>query len=144
MRFRITTWLVLAAIMLQSVFAGLQGSIVICLGGVHEHEQVAATEQCEWGCSHHDELVTPSFDEEHIANCDCTDIELGLVTLLRTTRGVDHDLQVALAAPVEIGSIQHDDLKATSALMRGPPGIVDDDPGIRHRLDVVRMTRLLI
>ncbi|MEE3002314.1 MAG: hypothetical protein VX908_06455 [Planctomycetota bacterium] len=144
MRFRITTCLVLAAIMLQSVFGGLQGSVVICLGGGHEHEQVAATEQCEWGCSHHDELVTPTSDEEHIANCDCTDIELGLITLLRTPRGVDHDLQVVLAAPLEVASVQHDHAEASSPSMRGPPGILQDDPGTSHRLTVVRSTRLII
>jgi hypothetical protein len=141
MRFRITTCLVLAAITLQSVFGGLQGSVTICLGGGHEHDPVEVVEQCELGCSHHTEWATPASSDEHIANCDCTDIELGLIALLTTPRVTDHELQSAIAAPSMIVTVQHD---TTCTSLRGPPRDVKDDPGNRHRLAVVRSTRLII
>ena len=81
----LTTYLLLAAIAIQGVFGGLQESVSICLGGGHEHEVVEVVEHCEFECAHHSTWPTPITSNEDIDNCDCTDLELGLIVLLTRT-----------------------------------------------------------
>lgn len=141
MNSRFTTFLVLAAIMLQGVFGSLQDSVVICLGGGHQHDPVEVVEECAFGCSHESEWPTPASDTDHIGNCDCTDIELGLVALLTTPRTMSHDLKVALLANDVIVTTW---TAPKAALLRGPPPYIKDDPGNAHRLALIRSTRLIV
>lgn len=141
MRSTFTTLLLLAAIMIQGVFGSLQGSVLICLGGGHEHGPAEVIEHCELECSHHSEWPTPAVSDEHIDDCDCTDFELGLIVLLTTPPSDEHDLDGA-AIPASVPVIaQH--LKATAS-PRGPPLTARDDPGGRQRLAAIRSTRLLV
>ena len=136
-----TTFLVLTAITLQGVFGSLQGSVVICLGGGHQHEPAEVVEHCELACSHHSEWPTPASSDEHIDDCSCTHFELGLIVLLATPTSGERDLGLAaIPAPVITFTL---DVHAMS-VPRGPPQTARDDPGGRLQLAAIRTTRLLV
>ena len=137
---QVTTILILTTITVQAVFGGLQNSVSICLGGGHEHEVAAVIEHCELECSHHSDWVTPRANEEHLGNCECTDLEFGLIVLLTTPRGHDASVMFALA-PFTFKAFV--DL-STSQSWRGPPQSNDDDIGMMHRITVIRTTRLRV
>ena len=138
---RFTTLLVLAAITLQGVFGSLQGSVLICLGGGHEHAVTEVVEHCGLECSHQSEWPTPAASDEHLDNCDCTDFELGLVVLLFTPRVAEHDITLAPAAVSIVSALQ---LKLGLPEVRGPPSREWHDPGGEYRLAAIRTTRLLV
>ena len=135
-----TTILILTAITVQAVFGGLQNSVSICLGGGHEHEVAAVSEHCELECSHHSDWVTPTANEDHLGNCECTDLEFGLIVLLTTPREHDANVMVALTSyTFELSTDQ-----ATSQSWRGPPQSNADDLSMMHRIAVIRTTRLRV
>jgi len=136
---KFTTCFLLAAIVFQGVFGGLNESVSICLGGGHEHEVAEVVEHCAFECSHHDDWVTSSTYEEHIGNCDCTDVELGLIVLLTTLRA--HD-SVNVFTP-SIFTFKPIATQVNSQTWQGPPRD-DDDLGMMHRIAVIRSTRLRV
>lgn len=138
---RVTTFLLLAAITLQAVFGSLQESVVICLGGGHVHESAEVADHCHMECTHHDDWATPTSSDEHLASCDCTDIELGLIPLLTMRRATDHGMPMALLTSNDIVIVEVD---LADHLLRGPPPKLLDDPGSRLRLAVIRSTRLIV
>ena len=155
---RSMTYLVLAAVLFQGVFGSLHGSVVICLGGGHEHEVVEAVEappSCASGCSHHhahphphphthshhQHPTTPVEHEHESGCCQCTDIEIGLLALQSTPRQ-DAAVMDVLEDPAP--SITQVQLTQDLQVLPGPPFIRTHDPGIAHRLSIVRTTRLLV
>jgi hypothetical protein len=138
---RFTTLLVLAAITLQGVFGSLQGSVLICLGGGHEHAVTEVVEHCDLQCSHHSEWPTPAASDEHLDDCDCTDFELGLVVLLSTPRVAEYDITLATAAVAIVSPLQ---VELGCRKVRGPPSRDWHDPGGEYRLAAIRTTRLLV
>ena len=136
-----TTYLLLTAITIQGVFGGLQDSVSICLGGGHEHEVEEVVEQCTLACSHTSDWATPSTSED-IQDCSCTDLEFGLVVLLRTPRVNDQIMEFVSFAPsaIELSVDNH-----APRAWRGPPLLLhDDDIGMMHRIAVIRSTRLRV
>lgn len=141
MCFRLTTFLVLAAITLQGVFGSLQGSVIICLGGGHEHATTEVVEHCALECTHQNEWPTPASQDEHLEGCACTDFELGLIVLLTTAPTNDQDLDLGPApAPILMCAMQHE----PTAPPRAPPRTARDDPGAPLRLATLRSTRLQV
>jgi len=157
MQSRFMTSLVLLAILLQGVFGSLQGSVVICLGGGHEHEVVEVIEPaqaCAAGCTHHHDPhphphphsshqhpTTPVEHEHDSGCCQCTDIEIGLLVLQSTPRDDATSINVLEdPAPSTVAWILEPDFH----VLRGPPFTRTHDPGISHRLSIVRTTRLLV
>ncbi|HCA38365.1 MAG: hypothetical protein QF781_01565 [Phycisphaerales bacterium] len=136
-----TTFVVLAAITLQGVFGSLQGSVIICLGGGHEHGPAEVIEHCELECSHHSDWPTQEIDEQHIDDCDCTDFELGLITLLTTPPSGDQDLDLAAVPAPAIGVAQY---VHTTYSPRSPTQASRGDPSGQQRLACIRSTRLLV
>jgi hypothetical protein len=142
---RFTTLLVLTAITLQGVFGSLQGSVIICLGGGHEHAPSEVVSHCDLACSHHSDWPTPAASDEHLDDCDCTDFELGLIVLLTTPRLADHDIVLGASAlalalpPSDLLGVVH---------VRGPPRAYWSDPGGSpggaERMAIIRSTRLLV
>jgi hypothetical protein len=135
----LTTYIVLAAIAIQGVFGGLQESVSICLGGGHAHEVEAVVEHCEFECAHHSTWPTPITSREDIDNCDCTDLELGLIVLLTTTRVQDSVLIYTPALFTIVPFVEQNN----SQSWRGPPQY-DDDLGMMQRIAVIRSTRLRV
>ena len=136
---KITIILLLIAIAVQAVFGGLQNTVSICLGGGHQHAVEAVTEHCEFECSHHNGWITPTTDEEHLRNCDCTDLEFGLIVLLTTPRAQDNFM---FYAPASLCFESFAD-QAHSQTWRGPPQFEDDFGMMRH-IDLIRSTRLRV
>ena len=136
---KFTTYLLLAAIAIQGVFGGLQESVSICLGGGHEHAIAAVVEHCEFECAHHSTWSTPITSNEDIDNCDCTDLELGLIVLLTTPRAQDSAMMCTHALFTIVPFVE----QADSQSWRGPPQLVDD-LGMMQRIAVIRTTRLLV
>ena len=134
-----TTYLLLAAIAIQGVFGGLQDSVSICLGGGHEHEVAAVVEHCEFECTHYSTWPTPITSSEDIENCDCTDLELGLIILLTTPRVQDSGMLFTSALFTIVPFIEQID----SQSWRGPPQR-DDNLGMMQRIAVIRSTRLRV
>ena len=136
---KFTTYLLLTAITLQGVFGGLQDSFSICLGGGHEHEVEEVVEQCTLACSHTGDWAIPSTSED-IQDCSCTDLEFGLVVLLRTARDNDFAINfVSLAPAIELSVDNH-----APRAWRGPPLLQDDDIGMMRRIAVIRITQLRV
>ncbi len=140
---RITTYMLLSAIAVQAVFGGLQNTVSICLGGGHEHEEVAAVvEHCEFECSHHSTFPTP-VTEVDIENCECTDLELTLITLLTTPRSSDDDVIVTQQSQPLNFVERATDVQPIS-VWHGPPQLERDSPAKELQLVVMRVTRLLV
>jgi hypothetical protein len=150
MKLLITT-LVLVSVLVQTVFGGLQDSVVICLGGGHDHEppvaQPTAAPACCTGCSHNDEWPAPAEADEHSGDCGCTDIELALFDLLATPRLIERDVAIVNSPTAPTTATVFDALPST---WRGPPLDRLGDPTVsphavgQLRLAMVRTTRLLI
>jgi hypothetical protein len=138
----LTTYILLTAIAVQAIFGGLRSTVSICLGGGHEHEVAEVVEQCEFECSHHSTFPSP-VTEVDIENCDCTDLELDLITLLSTPRTADDDTFVALQLHPVV-SIKCTVENQLLRVWRGPPQLHSDSPAKRLQLVVVRTTRLLV
>ncbi|MBC8522485.1 hypothetical protein H8D29_01010 [PVC group bacterium] len=137
-----TTILILTAITVQAVFGGLQNSVSICLGGGHEHEVAEVVEHCEMECSHSSQWATPIVDSEDFNDCQCTDLELNLITLLSTLRNADEGI-ITLSAFENLTSSLSEGKLQTS--LRGPPEYSSFDiPAKRQQLVVVRTTRFLL
>jgi len=135
-----TTLLILTAILVQGVFGGLQNSVSICLGGGHTHEVSEVVEHCMLECSHRGEWPTPITNSEDIDNCECTDLEFGLITLLTSLRNGDDVPVIAESAFINTTLYLVEEQAQVS--WRGPPSNTDNDPAKQHRLVVVRSTRL--
>jgi len=148
----LVTTLVLVSLLVQTVFGGLQDSVIICLGGGHDHgaqvAQPTAAPACCTGCSHNDEWPAPTVADEHSGDCGCTDIELVLIDLLATPRLTERDATVVMAptAPTTTATL----FDALPSTWRGPPQDRLGDPTVsphaagQLRLTIVRTTRLLI
>ena len=137
---KFTSYLLLAAIMIQGVFGGLHDNVQVCLGGGHQHEVEEVVEQCALACSHTSDWATPSTSED-IQDCSCTDLEFGLVVLLTTPRDNDLAMKFVSLAPsaIELSVDNH-----APRAWRGPPLLYDDDIGMMHRIAVIRSTRLRV
>jgi len=136
---KLTIYLLLCAIAVQGVFGGLQDSVLICLGGGHEHEVAELIEYCEFECTHHSNWPAPITTSEDIGNCDCTDFEFGLIVLLTTPRAHDSFM---IFAPATCTFESFTD-QTNSQTWRGPPKN-DDDFGMMQRIAVIRSTRLRV
>ena len=141
MRSKLTTLIVLAAITLQGVFGGLQGSVVICLGGGHEHAPTEVVEHCDLECSHHAEWPTPVSDDQHTDDCGCTDFELGLIVLLTTPRVGDRDLELPAAVLAVVPEVV---AEWSTPPTCPPPRVGLTDPGGLQQRAVLRGTRLQV
>lgn len=138
---RLTTFLVLAAITLQGVFGSLQGSVMICLGGGHEHAATEVVKHCDLACTHHSEWPTPAAQDEHHGDCACTDFELNLIVLLMTPLTNDHELDLAsIPAGIRTFAMQQE----PTTPPRAPPRTARDDPGAMLRLATICSTRLQV
>jgi hypothetical protein len=136
---RLTAFLVLIAITLQGAMAGMQENVIICMGGGHEHGPTEVVEHCDLECTHHNEWPTPATNDEHRDDCDCADIELALITLISTPRNAGHDIHVAPPTAIAI-------LKYEPTLVTLPHRKLNmkDDPGGKHRIALIRTTRLIV
>ncbi|MBC8203523.1 MAG: hypothetical protein H8E91_06810 [Planctomycetes bacterium] len=138
-----TTILILTAITLQGVFGGLQNSVSICLGGGHEHheyESAEVIEHCEMECSHHNQWPSPIASDVDIDDCECTDLELSLITLLSTPRNSDDGTIVAWAYEHFTATTE---MQSRCALWVPPDA--EFTLGIKEQqLVVLRTTRLLL
>ena len=135
----LTTILLLSAITVQAVFGGLENTVSICLGGGHEHDVAEVIEHCELKCGHHSNWPTPIAEGEDIDNCDCTDLELALITLLSVPRDDDNTASLTLEFL----------LVCTPVVIEAPCNttwlaVVDYPPVERQQLVVVRTTQLLL
>ena len=133
------TYLLLTAIAIQGVFGGLQESVSICLGGGHEHEIEAVVEHCEFECAHHSTWPMPITSGEDIDNCNCKDLEFGLIALLATPR-VQNNAMIFTSALFTIAPFVE---QTISLSWRGPPQC-NDDLGMMQRIAVIRSTRLRV
>ncbi|MCH2133219.1 MAG: hypothetical protein MK116_05660 [Phycisphaerales bacterium] len=151
MRAQSITSLLLVAIALQGVFGSLRDSVVIHLGGSHTHEHHhhhhhdhgCHDHHGEHGhhhCDHHDDQLAT---DDHHGCCQGTDLEVDLVMLLALPRGTEVELDLQ-AIPVPSFHATISQPTSPCALLRGPPPKLMDDPGGRHRMAVVRSTRLLV
>lgn len=136
---RLTTFLILIAVTLQGAMGGMQENVIICMGGGHEHGPTEVVEHCDLECTHHNEWPTPETNDEHRDDCDCTDIELALITLISTPRGAGHDLYVV--PPTVIAILIYEPMFVTLS-DRKP--YMRDDPGGKHRIALIRTTRLIV
>lgn len=83
--------LVLAAFVLQSVFAGFGGQMQFCLGGGHDHALATQDHDPEACCAHQAGLPTPVAAEAG-DDCPCSDLDvtiLGDVLVVRAGSGFD-------------------------------------------------------
>jgi len=135
---RFTPFLLFAAIALQGTFGALQGSVVICFGGGHEHEPTEVVEHCHSECSHSNDWPLPTTPDDDVADCACNDIEVNLISILATLPNAEQDL---LFAPVIIAPASDSITPSVTSL---PPPSAWPDPGLTHRLVVVRSTRLQV
>ena len=142
---RLTTLLLLAALTLQAVFGGLQDSVLICLGGGHDHaaiqEVVVEATPCCGGCSHEGSWPAAQTVKEDHNDCGCTDLELALVTLLATPGTPDIDLP---DGTMPIVMLPHSVARSASVWTSPAHPTKWDDRGGSVRHIVVRTTRLLI
>ena len=138
------TWsyLLLTAIAVQAVFGGLQHTVSICLGGGHRHQVTEVVEHCEFECSHHSSWPAPITNDTDIENCDCTDLEFSLITLLSIPRNSDDNSLVAMKMIQPTFHYVAQSLAHVS--LRGPPELNRDNPATRQQLFVVRTTRILV
>ncbi len=135
---RLTTIMLLTALTVQAVFGGLQDSVSICLGGGHEHDVAEVVEHCEMECSHHSEWPTPLSEGDDIDDCECTDVELTLVTLLSVPRDSDD-------APCNsLSFLPTPDARAIVQTKVMDNSKFVDPPPERQQLQIVRITRLLV
>lgn len=135
---RLTPFLLLLAIALQGTFGALQGSVVICFGGGHEHAPTEVVEHCHLECAHHSEWPLPAAPDSDIDDCACTDVEVNLISILATLPGAEHDAFIAPSITVNVIEVLTpcvSSLRASSAWA---------DHGLVHRLRVVRSTRLQV
>ena len=137
-----TSFALLVAISLQAIFGGLNERVSICLGGGHTHEIEEMVDHCEFECSHHYDLFAPNHNEnqkdhdEHIDNCDCTDVELGLIALVTTLRA-EHsiaDIKSQLGSAIQ-------DLLLIAHNARPPPRC-DVDIGKQQAVAIIRTVLL--
>lgn len=149
--------LVLATLLVQSLLGSLPDTVVICLGGGHDHPsepcpaQTLAPPPCCAGCSHDDAWPAPQPDEPHDVHCGCTDIELALIDLQWIPRSTELALIEATNAPRPspppafdpAGMLQ----RGTATPATGPPR-PDDPLACDHagvlRAHILRTTRLRI
>lgn len=131
---RLTPFLLLLAISLQGVFGALQGSVVICFGGGHEHAPAEVVEHCHLECAHHSEWPLPAAPDSDIDDCACTDVEVDLISMLATLTGTDYDAFVAPALSINVIEV------AAPRVSSLRPPIAWPDPG----LIMVRSTRLQV
>ena len=145
---KVLTYMLLTAIAVQAVFGGLQHTVSICLGGGHQHEVANAVnvanvvEHCEFECSHHSGWPAPITNDTDVENCDCTDLEFSLITLVSIPRNADDNSFISL--PMLQASFHCSVQPLTHVSWHGPPELLVDDPAIRQQLLVVRTTRILV
>jgi hypothetical protein len=135
---RLTTILLLTAITVQAVFGGLQDSVSICLGGGHEHDVAEVVDHCELECSHHNEWPSPISEGDDIEGCECTDLELALITLLSVPKGSEEapcQILSFLPTPIQIAHVPTISVGISKYI---------DPPPERQQLHIVRITRLLV
>lgn len=140
------TILVLACVLLQALFGGLHSSVVICLGGGHDHQVQEVVETCCSGCSHENQWPTPGNDEGHGDDCGCTDIELTLITLVSVRRCVDQLPALPPPAPDALTPVA---TQFKSVIWSSPPPSTcgPGDGFEQHAtsdLAIVRLTRRLV
>lgn len=138
----LTTVLVLVSVLMQGAFFGLQNSMVICLGGGHDHAAQSIAATCETCCTHSTEWAVQIAENDHDDTCSCTDIEPALIELLSTQRYCDNDLNLVAASPIAVLHIAMTPPYVST--WRGTPPKRADDPGGDLRLAIVRSTRLNI
>jgi hypothetical protein len=131
---RFTPFLLLAAIALQGTFGALQGSVIICFGGGHEHAPTEVVEHCHLECSHHTEWPLPTAPDSDIDDCACTDVEVDLISMLATLTGAEYDVSIAPAISVNVLEVTTPHVPSLRPPRTWP------DPG----LIVVRSTRLQV
>tara|TARA_B100002051_G_C16571250_1_gene552686 strand:- start:100 stop:573 length:474 start_codon:yes stop_codon:yes gene_type:complete len=154
---KVITCVLLAAIALQGVYGGLRESVVIQLGGSHDHAHETVVHAVKHACGHHDHEHHHHHhhhDHHHGANapepchdhaedcCEGTEIELDLVLLLSNPREKTNQ-DTLITTPV---AFEQSSEHSTSCFTRPQetPSYRGLDPGLRHRLAVVRSTRLLL
>ncbi len=134
--------LLLAAVALQAMLGGLRGATTLCLGGGHDghgEHTAAAVIECEQACDHHGDVALVGEDHDHGDDCGCIDVDLDVAELITMRSRDTGPIAVPIAAPMWAQCFH-----TTCEPRRGPPRLVADDPGGRHRLAVVRSTRLII
>ena len=137
---KFTTILLLSAITVQAVFGGLQNTVSICLGGGHEHDIAEVIEHCDMECSHHSSWPTPISEGEDVDNCDCTDLELVLITLLSVPRDDDITTSLTFDFLFVCTPLVNLDAPCNTTWL----SVVNYPPVERKQLVVVCTTRLLL
>ncbi|MCH2137198.1 MAG: hypothetical protein MK101_11580 [Phycisphaerales bacterium] len=148
--------LVLIALLVQSLFVALPGSVIICLGGGHEHAneicdstptQAPAPEAqpaCCSGCSHEDAWPAPPVDDQHDDTCACTDIELALIDLQFTTSETPPTINASSPAPPWSWTAVDTSSNHQANLRGHPPERALANHAAAHTLAVARTTILRI
>ncbi|MHC4910064.1 MAG: hypothetical protein ACYTF9_10120 [Planctomycetota bacterium] len=136
---RIASSILILLIGLQGILSPFAASgLVLCLGTDESGQAPLQEEVCPHGCSHAPVSAAPVVEDEH-GGC-CTDVELVIAELLGLTRGGAHG-EFAIVAPV---MITIETVDPSTPLVVARRELLRDDPGARHRLRVVRSTRLLV
>ena len=125
--------------MLQGTFSGMQESVIICMGGGHEHGPDEVVDRCELECTHHDDWATTPTSDQHKDDCGCTDIEVALITLLSTSRCADNVFYIA--PPTVIATLNYHTVHTNRANFNPT---MKEDPGGKHRITLIRTTRLIV
>lgn len=139
---RITSILLLVAVVTQSLFGGL--GLQICLGGGHTH-QTACIDSCEQACGHSPGLPTfgTSDDEAH-NECGCLDLELA-VEAMDEARPSHNAVEFfgglqLVAIPVSLCVLAELPPKPQQSCVCHPP----PDVGRSQQLAAIASTRLII
>jgi len=143
----------LCLIAVHVLFGGARGASAICFGGHghdgHAHASVhGAGEEpgaIEAHCSHdHDGLLPVPVPADLVGDCcTCTDVTVHLRDLPASIRDADDaSVDEPASSPPAIVAVATPLVSGRS--FRGPPPPGFDDPAGRHRLRIVRTTRLLI
>jgi len=126
----------------QAVYGGLDGAVVLCLGGGHEHEQSETPGLCELACGHENVITGPVSTDQHGDDCACVDIEVELVELLSLPRVDCDSMQSIFAQPTPawiVAELGH------GLSWTGPPAMPHwFDPSGSQRLAIVSSTRLIL
>ena len=135
--------LVVAAVVLQSLFGTVAGAGAICLGGGHEHPEEAVSKSCELDCGHASGRAPfPSMVEESHNDCSCVDIDFSISELLTAlTRVGSTSTPPPLLVTSEVMLVGHCDWGPTRFLRPVPSWF---DPGGTQRVTHLATTRLIV
>jgi hypothetical protein len=130
-------------IAMNALLGGVQGGVAICFGGGHEHAADEVATECEQACEHEGGWPAPvaaTASHAQDGECGCTDVEFTVLDLQATLRDGGEAPLVLL--PAMFAPVITIDAVVPETWPCPPSARGVDDPGGRHRIAVVRSTRL--